>query len=246
MRRFVAAVVSLILGGCIPIRVPISVQHRQVLYVVAVSEEGVRAGLQRAKEKLASAPERLPASHCGQGTCYSQRDVAKLIESVHADLRKSFPADAGALLAAVDEALAAAAAGLGSVKEIDGPRVVSWPVRTTDGYDSLAVRRTLARMADALEHFLSLSQLALTLNVQTDPADADFIMEIPNNAATRRQVKTNSMLPNVWRGRYTATVNKKGFKDAVHTIDLIQDGRTNVSCTLMPQSASADSVCHVR
>lgn len=249
MRRLMAAAaVSLVLTGCV---IPVPVPHVRinaatgagVAVVAGVAE--VRAGLRRAKEKLAAAPDRFTRSECGRGECVSARDVARALAAVHKELRKSFPKDAAPLLEAVEKQLDVEAATLGPPRRMDGIQ----PVKSGGselGYDARTVDGAFSRMAAIVDHFLSINDLALTLNVQTDPKDADFTIQIPANNSTRRSINTDNQMPNVWRGVYTATVSKRGFKQYVTTVDLINDGRTQVTCTLMPRSATADSVCHVR
>jgi hypothetical protein len=245
MRRLMAAAaVSLVMTGCIAVRVPVRVQGVTFVYTVAL-EKQVRAGLQSARQKLTAAPARFRRNECGKDQCFSAHDVATALEAVQKKLRKSFPPDAAPLLDAVEKDLASQSAMLGEPRPIDGiqPVKVDGPQL---GYDAGAVLRTFRGMATAIDRFLNFNQLALTLHVVTSPTNADFAIQLPANNGTRRSVTTDSHMPNVWRGFYTATVTKRGFKNAVTSVDLINGGPTEVTCTLMPQSASDDSVCHVR
>jgi len=243
-----ATAVSLVLTECISINVggtKVTVPGPVVGAAVVALEAKVREGLKHARQKLATAPGRFRRSECGSGECVSARDVAKALDSVRKELRTSFPPDAAPLLDAVERQLAAEAATLGPPQPMEGIQ----PVKSGGaqlGYDFASVSGTCNRLVAVIDRFLSINDLALTLNVQSDPKDADFMIEIPSNKNTRRRITTNNNMPNIWRGFYTATVKKRGFKDVVTDVDLINGGPTAVTCTLVPQNAPDDSVCHVR
>lgn len=240
-----AASVSLVLAACsLPVRIPIAVVGIPVIYVVDQQQQ-IRAGLTNARDWIATAPARLRRSECGGGECVAVRDVESVIDAARNTLRQAFPSDAVPLLDAIDRELVAEAETLGAPKPITGVQAAKSGGPQL-GYDAVAVVNAFRRMVGIIDRFLSINDLVLTLDVLSNPNDATFNMQIPTNESTQRGVTTNGKMPNVWRGFYTATVTKRGFKDAATKVDLINGSPREVSCTLVPLSSPRDSVCHVQ
>lgn len=251
MRPLSWACLAFFVTGCvIPLRVPIRVgvgtQTRSVLYVHEEQEQRARTTLERTKQQAAMAARTLSAVKCESSRCYAAGEVASLVDALRERLRSDFPEEAEALRIAIENAIATELARLRPK-----PRSAVQPVKLqavpADAiYDADEVERVFARIAAAIDAILKLDKLALTLSVQSTPPEADFVIQIKDNVRSQRTITTNDQLPNVWRGVYTATVRKQGFRDAIYTLDLINDSRTQVLCTLRPEGNGQASSCRVR
>lgn len=233
------AVMILTLGSCISI--PVRVVH------VQSGEQRVRASLGAFKTQILAAAAALPRVRCAAGECGTAADVAVLLSRIRSATREIFPPEAVGLREVVENEISAAAAQLGDPKPLDAITPVRWqaaPVAT--GYPAASVRAAIERIARVIDRLLAYDRLALTVNVQSSPSAADVVLQIGNNAQSRRTMQTNDHLANVWRGVYTTTVSKTRFKDGVLLLDLLNDGRTRITCTLRRDDDTADSSCRAQ
>jgi len=89
-------------------------------------------------------------------------------------------------------------------------------------------------MRASIDTYLAHEQLNPTIRIKSEPAGASFEMKIGENERTIRKVFTDSEVQSVWRGRYGAAARKNGYRDALgFQLDLINDRRTTVRCTLV-------------
>jgi len=239
----------LIFSGCISVPL-LGGNHRvdpRDLFKITTAlslEEKIRAALRAAKQRLTDGAKRLHAAECGTRTCYSAQEVSKLVDAARADLSKGIPKDAEALRVAVEDEIDAEMARL--QPRADGAiHLVRLQPVAADGYDAASVNDAISRIVAAIDRILSYNKLALPLDVITVPTSAHFEMQIQANQRKLPAITTNERVPNVWRGIYTATVSKAGYKSTSRTIDLINGSPTRVTCTLQPSGDRDDTVCHV-
>lgn len=239
LRTILTAVMMLTFARCIVI--PLGGVH------VQSQEQHVRANLGALKTWMLSRAAALPRVPCAAGECATAADVAALLSSVRSSTREIFPAAAVALREVVENEISVAAAQLGAPQPLDTITRVRWMAAPTSaGYPTAAVRVAIERIARAIERLLAYDRLALTVNVQSSPSAADVVLQIGNNVQSRRTMQTNDRLANVWRGIYTTTVRKPGFKDGVLLLDLFNDGRTRLTCTLRREDDTTDSSCRAQ
>ena len=73
-------------------------------------------------------------------------------------------------------------------------------------------------------------------------------MLIGTNKKTLRDTSTQDEIESVWRGRYTGTIRKKGYREvAGFTIDLFHEHGTTVRCVLVANTApqNDESTCRL-
>lgn len=110
----------------------------------------------------------------------------------------------------------------------------------------------LDRIGNAITKILDYSSnndLLLKLCIRSSPKDkAGFqIHPISYTPKTPMQINTNRRLPSIWRGLYTYSVTRRGFKKIQATLDLVMNSGPVVDCELVAQSAEDDSItCNLR
>lgn len=250
MRRFISAGVLFLSAACSAVsmsdrvRVQVGVGNvTKSLIMIHENERVVRDGLTRVHNEIANAPRRLHPVGCGSGRCYPVRDVAERIADIRHEVRNVFPEDAAALQDAVERELDAQASKLGPAEELTIQRLRMHPDLATRGYAADAVTKVFREMAAAISRILSFNKLAVNLTIRSKPRDADFVIQIRDNEVTRRQVTTDNKLENVWRGVYTASIEKPGYKRAQETVDLLNGSGRMISCTLRADGDAETSRC---
>jgi hypothetical protein len=233
----------LILSGCISIPLPggrsrtVTIdQSSRNAAAAAMAVVGLEA---RIRAKLRAAKQRLTA---GAKTTSTAGELNDLVEATRAELREKFPPEAELLLVAVESTMNAELRRLQSTLAA----AIHLAKLQSGDPDAASVHTVIDHIIGVIDHLLSYDKLALTLSVKTKPQSARFELLIKDNQHSFRTVTTNTEVPNVWRGIYTATARVDGYKKVETTIDLINDGRTNVSCTLMPDANRDASFCLVR
>src|SRR5437763_14154452 len=117
MRLFRWIGVFLIFSGCISVPL-LGGSHRLdprdlVKITAALSlEKQIRTALSEVKQRLAAGAKKLRPTECGTRTCYSAREVTKLVDAARADLGKGIPKEAEALRIAVESDIDAGMARL--------------------------------------------------------------------------------------------------------------------------------------
>lgn len=238
-RPFAAIGVVLTMTGCIPIPIV------HVRFVT--SEQQVRANLSSLKSGIGAAALQLRRVQCpARDWCHEADEVAALLARIRGAVREAFPIEAVALRDSLDEVIVRETQRLGAPRRFDAIQQVRWERASGEtGYAAASVRAAIERIVETIDTLLSYDRLALTIDVRSDPSAADFVIQIRENAESRRATRTNDRLANVWRGVYTATVRKQGFKDGVLVLDLFNDSRSKVVCTLRPLGDAGESECRV-
>jgi len=207
----------------------------------------VRGGLELARKAILKTLAGLHPLRCGEASCYSSSEVADAVSRIRQQVHQAIPPQAEALALALD-------ADLDRASQIGEPLPLnpiqparSRPDNATTGYRRHTVADAFYKFAEALDHLLSHDRLAPDLTIGSNPGSADFVMQVGTSEITRRGGVTNTHLPTVWRGVYAAEARKQGYKTSRNlTINLMNDGRTDIFCELAPERADAESVCKVR
>lgn len=216
---------------------------RCIVVVHGDAQQQVRGQLGVLRQQILLLPKTVPRVPCRPGKCYLESDVARMVGRIRSSLPNVFPEEAIGLREAVDAAILKEVARLGPPQELSTIQ----PVRLQEegsarGYSATAVEAMLQRMAELIEGYRK-GKLALDVTVRSNPPNADFMIQIRDNELSRRTARTNKKLENVWRGVYRATVQKSGFKEAVMELDLLNEGPTRISCTLIRTNDAGTSEC---
>jgi hypothetical protein len=243
LRRLVGTVALLFAVACV-----IPVPHVQVQ--TSPEEAAVRTNLVKLRQLIVMASSKLKSFSCGSHRCYPGLQVQSMLVAVQRRAEAAFPPEAASLRDSLSAAIAFESEQLGPPKPIGAFRRVLWPPPPNDtAYDADAVDSAWQKILATLDRLLSYPQLALTITVQSTPPAATIDLQVGENTQTHRggpDTRTDNELANVWRGIYTATIRKPGFKDATSTVDLINDNRTRISCTLVKSSSPGESLCRTR
>jgi hypothetical protein len=194
-------------------------------------EEQIRSFLGAAKQRLLDR----------RNTTSSPRELTDLVESTRADLEKSFPREAEPLLVAVESTMDTELRRLQAMSGRGGTiQLVRLP---QSGSGDARVQSAIDRIVAAIDHILSYDKLAVTLRVTSQPPGADLVLQIQQNQHTLHTATTDYTIKNVWRGIYTVTARRPGYKEGTTRIDLITDSPKGVSCRLVRDAAADRSVC---
>lgn len=236
MRRIVLPLLTLALSACAHITVrDVDTKEEATLQVQAL-RAGIVASLQG-----------LHSRHCAAGRCYAATEVSQLFDAIRKNVRSLIPPEAAALADGFEGVIDVEFRRLGDPKLLSPIRPVRMPpVDPELGYEAGPIDAALQRIVAAFDRVLSYNDLAPTLQVDSDPNQAEFMIQVGSNALTQRKATVTDQVPNVWRGIYSGTVHKSGYKDATVNLDLMSDGRTTLSCKLVAVSARQDSVCQRR
>jgi hypothetical protein len=209
----------------------------------------IRTHLTRLRDDIPTRRAQLHPIPCGTETCYSLDEVRNAIAKIRSDAQGAFPKEALASRLSLDEELAGVEDQLPVFRGASSIQLI----RNAQDRSAHLVR---AQEADAafdrakapIETYLAHKELNPTVRIRSAPSGAKFRMLIGTNESTMRDASTQDELESVWRGRYTGTMTKKGYRDvAAFTIDLFHDSRTTVRCTLVPNTApeNDESICHM-
>ena len=109
-------------------------------------------------------------------------------------------------------------------------------------------RQAAVEYAEALAAFvkrIAANPLAVTLSITTVPADAD--VELRTAAVHGPRSRTNTTLKNVYRGLYKFRITKPLHKPAEGAVNLVDDDREHLDCTLaLASDTHAESSCRRR
>lgn len=252
MRRFVATLLALLLGGCIPI--PIHVRAPRVAQgVVAASQ--VAAVALTIRESLAAAWKAIKAQHarlrptsCGAAKCYAAADVDNAIAAIRERVRAAIPSEALPLQKAVaDEIERATTLGAPSppntIQHIRMP-----PEPAGGGYDVEEVEGMFRSVLAYLDSIGKYESYTPSVEFRSAPDGAAYEIQVADTQLTSHKGSTNETVPTVWRGIYSGFVRKAGYKDARIAIDLMNDKpRATCTCTLYKTTAPIEneSVCRM-
>jgi len=205
---------------------------------VAVAVDQIRAGLSRVRDALSQRRSQLHTVRCGSERCYSAEEVRSALETIRADVQAAFPDVALASRLSLDDELADAVEGLGQPRASAVVHLVRSPSDARATYPARNVDTVFDRIRERIDAYLAHEQLNPTIHVKSDPVGATFEMKIGENERTRRETLTDGEVQSVWRGRYAGEARKKGYRDVRgFQLDLINDRRTTVRCTLVRDDA---------
>jgi hypothetical protein len=207
----------------------------------------IRTELSRVQEDVSTRRAQLQPLRCGSDECYSAEAVNAAIATIRQEVRAAFPDEAVASAISLDEEIAQASAELVAsnrrnlVQFVRNPPDFPSPV-----YLRPRVDRVFQRINGQISNYLAHSELNPTIHISSNPAGAKFEMQIGNNERTKRAAVTDDDLQSVWRGHYSGRLVKAGYRDAQpFMLDLMNDSRTKVRCTLASTTAPAteESIC---
>jgi hypothetical protein len=207
-------------------------------------ENGVRAQLSQLRTDIRTLRESLTPMPCGSETCYSADDVATTVEKIRARLAEAIPAEAVGLRVALEDQLTTGLRTLEALP-LDGNFPASLRAQAaSQGYLARAVDSILKGLEASVDRLLG-DDLTPNVAIRSTPQGAAFDIPIPGTVTTRRFM-TNDSVPSLWRSVYNTVVSKKGYRTAKYTLDLMNDARTTVVCTLVPENTSGSSSCRVQ
>lgn len=122
-------------------------------------------------------------------------------------------------------------------------RVVTKPVVTTTHLaadptqrvsvaDERSVRGIVGNLLRPFRNLLAQSDLSPDILFDSDQKNARIVIRAGSDPKSRRVVYTTNELPNVWRGIYSCTITLAGFKDSMFELNLVDEPRTTVKCSL--------------
>jgi hypothetical protein len=100
----------------------------------------------------------------------------------------------------------------------------------------------VARAWNFLARLRTLSPLALHLTVRTDPDGARVAVR-PLLGSRTREMLSNGEFPNLYRGLYEYRVSKQGFDTVVGELDLVDDPREVLVCTMTSVGQDSPGLC---
>lgn len=110
-----------------------------------------------------------------------------------------------------------------------GDTLIPW----SEALDVLAIASAFWRKMTRVSGKLSVSFV-----VASAPATAEFRMEA-NDGKVVRSTTTNARLTNVYRGLWTYSVTKVGYKRIASIVNLVDEEADTVSCSLVPNNDNA-------
>jgi hypothetical protein len=112
-----------------------------------------------------------------------------------------------------------------------------------EGLDKGAADSWFDRIANAIGKILDQSRnnnLVMTLCVKTSPKDrAEFRMHPVSYDLLDKKVITTGRIVKVWRGLYSYTVARHGFKSIQNTLDLVEEPGSVLDCNLIANSSQS-------
>jgi hypothetical protein len=210
----------------------------------------IRKALTQVRNSIPARRANLHPIPCGTETCYSLDEVQDEITKIRRDAKAAFPKEALASSITIDEELARAADHVAVFRRTSPIQLV----RNAPGNSGPLVRAqevdaTFRRAGKPIDAYLAHGILNPTLHIRSKPKGAEFRMLIGTNEKTAQRTTTQSDLKSVWRGRYTGTMSKRGYREAAaFDIDLFDNNGTTVRCTLVPITApdNAVSICRLQ
>lgn len=114
--------------------------------------------------------------------------------------------------------------------ESTGPRV-------SERFDHLTPKHEVTGLAESIESFQQVILNAchqIDLNIQSDPDRATFNLSTQAGGSAHETTTNDSM--RVYRGLYSYSVQKTGYKPIVSSLNLVDDRGTELDCELVPVS----------
>jgi len=182
---------------------------------------------------------------CGTETCYSLDEVRDAIAKIRRDAKAAFPKEALASQITMDDELARATNHLAVLRRTPAIQLVrNAPGNSGHLLRAQEVDATFDRAGRPIDTYLAHgNNLNPTLHIISEPDGAAFRMLIGTNEKTAQTTTTTNDLKSVWRGRYTGTASKRGYRDpAAFEINLFDSDDTFVRCRLVPNTAPDNDV----
>jgi len=133
------------------------------------------------------------------------------------------------------------------LERIREPDVVKIPVEEAgrsglkDAFVVSAVEEIQLFWQNTIDKIRSLPDMAPDVTISSSPTEASFKLHIAGE--TEKGGTTRDTLRNVYRGLYTLQIDKADHKPCSYQVDLVNDPRTTVACTLAPAGAEGPSFC---
>lgn len=209
----------------------------------------IRTELSRVREDVSTRRAQLQPIPCGSEECYSVEEVNAAIATIRQEVRDVFGNDAVPSAISLDEEIAQVRAELAA---LEAPALIQLVRNPPDGasgaYRRRVVDRVFERIRERISNYLAHDELNPTIHIRSNPTGARFEIQIGSNERTKYETVTDNDVESVWRGRYSGRLVKAGYREAQPFIlDLMNDSRRNVRCTLVQISApaSAESSCRL-
>jgi hypothetical protein len=240
LRRFVATLLALLLGGCIPI--PMGNVHVRTQHIAqgVVAASQVAAVALTIRQRLAAAWKAIKAQHarlrptsCGAAKCYAAADVDNAIAAIRERVRAAIPSEALPLQKAVaDEIERATTLGAplppSAIQHIRVP-----PEAAGGGYDAEEVDGMFRHVLAYLDSIGKYESYTPSVEFRSAPDGATYEIQVADARLTTLTGSTNETVPTVWRGIYSGFARKAGYKDARIAINLMNNKpRATCTCTL--------------
>lgn len=208
----------------------------------------IRTELSRVRDDVSTRRTQLQPITCGSEECYAAEEVNDAIATIREEVRNVFRDDAVASAISLDQEITEARAELTASKSSTLIQLVRNPPDGASGaYRQSAVDRVFERIRERISNYLSHEVLNPTIQIRSNPTGARFEIQIGNNERTKYETVTDNEVQSVWRGRYSGRLVKAGYRDAQpFLLDLMNDSRTNVRCTLVQITAPASTESNCR
>jgi hypothetical protein len=169
----------------------------------------------------------LRASDLGQDKGFNADDVNGILTNTSREILKKLPANDAPLIHYVQAKIP---------KPVDNSKVL---VSKSEAESKFGALQGLLRGLNAMPSFV------LDLTINTSPSGAKFDLIPPVGSSS--SVATNSILTNVYRGEYSYSISKKGYKSVSGTINFIERSGDVLECVLFSESVGQDPLpCNLK
>jgi hypothetical protein len=220
-----------------------------------LSTEALTRTIREALKKLIRDVEAMRAGlhpfSCGTTTCYPVAEVDRADAAIQRGIRDAIPSEALPLEMAllVETQRPASPLTIGAKVAPPAIQYVRMPPSAPErGYDAQETDSWFQRVLRNLYAAVSYASYTPSVEFRSDPDGAAYEIQIANTKITRHTGNTNQREPEVWRGFYTGTVQKAGYKSAPLEINLMNDKpRVTCKCTLYKTTAPPEdeSICRL-
>jgi len=111
------------------------------------------------------------------------------------------------------------------------------------GVDKGLADSVIQKIYGLYQKLAQIDPLTLDLSVKSQPTGATFSIQVGQDAISLRSISTDDKMLATWRGLYTATVSKSGYQTLTYPFDLVDDSRSEISCTLVISNQTGSGVC---